>query len=410
MIIVSPGVDLVLEPIQRARREGIPVLSEIEIAFRFLSAPVLAVTGTNGKTTTTLLLGEMLKEDGRRVGIGGNVGDPLIGFVGEKGNWEVLVVELSSFQLEAVETFRPRISILLNITEDHLDRYRSYNEYIDAKARIFSRQTGEDDAVLNEDDPIVFGLKESVRARKTFFGLKRRGQGGAWYDPPDILLEVGGTPERYSLVKAPLKGVHNVENMMAAITAARLFGCSPEAVQRALDRFEGIEHRLEFVREIGGVRYFNDSKGTNVGSVVKSLQSFSEPIILIAGGKDKEGDLTPLRDLVRTRVRRMILIGEAKERMAKELGTLTRTNLAQTLEEAVSQAYQAAKEGEVVLLSPACSSYDMFRDYKERGNVFKEAVRRLKPAGTPHQTQSLDADKLPGGVAGNVEIEVGSEC
>ena len=334
------------------------------------------MTGTNGKTTTTLLIGEMLKEDGRRVGVGGNVGEPLILFVDEKKGWEVLVVEISSFQLEAIETFRPRISVLLNITEDHLDRYPGYAEYIEAKSRIFMNQTSEDDAVLNGEDPIVMKLAESVKARKAFFGLKRKMNRAAFYDPPDIVLRMGEREEVYSLAKAPLKGIHNVENMMAAITASRLFRCSKTAIEKVLNRFEGIEHRLEFVREIGGVRYYNDSKGTNVGSVVKSLQSFSEPILLIAGGKDKEGDLSPLKELIRSRVRSMILIGEAKERMARELGGLTETTLAKNLEEAVPLAHRAAREGEVVLLSPACSSFDMFRDYKERGNVFKEAVTK----------------------------------
>jgi UDP-N-acetylmuramoylalanine--D-glutamate ligase len=378
LMVASPGVDLAIEPIRKAMQKGIPVLSEIELAYRFIDVPILAVTGTNGKTTTTLLIGEMLKEDGKRVGVGGNVGEPLILFAGEKKGWEVLVVEISSFQLEAIETFRPRISVLLNVTEDHLDRYRSYDDYIEAKSRIFTNQTPGDLAVLNGDDPIVMKLAGPVKARKVFFGLKKKENRTTFYDPPDILLRMDDREETYSLEGTPLKGVHNVENMMAAVTACRLFGCSQAAIQKVLNRFEGIEHRLEFVREVGGVRYYNDSKGTNVGSVVKSLQSFSEPVLLIAGGKDKEGDLSPLKNLIRSRVRSLILIGEAKERMARELGGLTETTLADTLEEAVFLAHGAARGGEVVLLSPACSSFDMFKDYKERGRIFKEAVRKLE--------------------------------
>jgi UDP-N-acetylmuramoylalanine--D-glutamate ligase len=378
MIVVSPGVDLAIDPIQKAIQAGVPVLSEIELAFHFIHVPLIAVTGTNGKTTTTLLIGAMLKEDGRRVGVGGNVGEPLILFAGENRGWEALVVEISSFQLEAIDTFRPRISVLLNVTEDHLDRYPAYATYIEAKSRIFINQTPEDHAVLNGDDPIVMKLAESVKARKVFFSLGRQAGRTAYYDPPNIALRMGDGEELYSIAEAPLKGIHNVENMMAAIAASRLLGCSRSAVQRALNRFEGIEHRLEFVREIRGVRYFNDSKGTNVGSVVKSLQSFSEPILLIAGGKDKEGDLSPLKELIRDRVKGLILIGEAKERMARELGGLKETTMARTLEEAVFLAYQAARAGDVVLLSPACSSFDMFRDYKERGKVFKEAVKKLQ--------------------------------
>jgi UDP-N-acetylmuramoylalanine--D-glutamate ligase len=296
----------------------------------------------------------------------------------EGGNrWEVLVVEISSFQLEAIENFRPGISVLLNITEDHLDRYTSYEEYIEAKARIFMNQNSGDVAIINGDDPIVTDLGKRIKAKKILFSLKERLPEGAFSNNGVIILRLKGKEESYSLAKAPLKGVHNVENMMAALTAAKIYGASKRAMETALDRFEGLEHRLEFVREINGVRFFNDSKGTNVGSVVKSLESFSAPVILIAVGKDKNGDLSPLRDPIKKRVKRLILIGEAKERMDRELGGLTDTVLTKTLEEAVLLAHQTAKRGEVVLLSPACSSFDMFKDYKERGKVFKEAVQRI---------------------------------
>jgi UDP-N-acetylmuramoylalanine--D-glutamate ligase len=377
LIVVSPGVDLSMEPIQKAIRHGVRVISEIELAYHFIRVPILAITGTNGKTTTTLLLGEMLKEDGKEVGVGGNVGEPLVLFADGRGRWEVLVVEISSFQLEAIEDFRPRISVLLNITEDHLDRYSNYTDYIEAKMRIFTNQNSGDVAILNRDDPIVMQFGEKVKAKKVLFSLSETLDEGAFSNGQTISLRLGGKEEKYSLSKAPLKGIHNVENMMAALTAARIFGCSKKAVQNVLDRFKGLEHRLEFVREIGGVRFYNDSKGTNVGSVVKSLQSFSEPVILIAGGKDKKGDLGPLKEWVRKQVKHLILMGEAKERMNHELGGLTDTALAKTMEEAVSLARQKAKGGEVVLLSPACSSFDMFKDYKERGKVFKEAVHRL---------------------------------
>ena len=377
LIVVSPGVDLSMDPVQRAIRHGIRVISEIELAYHFIDVPILAITGTNGKTTTTLLLGEMLKEDGKRVGVGGNVGEPLILFADGGDRWEVLAVEISSFQLEAIEEFRPRISVLLNITEDHLDRYSSYTDYIEAKVRIFANQNSGDQAIFNKDDPIVMQSREKVKAKKVMFSMRERPEEGAFSDGQTILLRLGGKEEEFSLAQTPLKGVHNVENMMAALTAARIFGCSKKAVQDVLDRFKGLEHRLEFVREIGGVRFYNDSKGTNVGSVVKSLQSFSEPVILIAGGKDKNGDLSPLKELVQKQVKHMILLGEAKERMNRDLGELTDTVMAKTMEEAVSLARQKARGGEVVLLSPGCSSFDMFRDYKERGKVFKEAVRRL---------------------------------
>jgi UDP-N-acetylmuramoylalanine--D-glutamate ligase len=377
LIVVSPGVDLALEAIQNAMKKGVRVISEIELACRFIDIPLIAVTGTNGKTTTTLLVGEMLKEDGRKVGMGGNVGEPLILFAEGGNQWEVLVVEISSFQLEAIEEFRSRYTVLLNITEDHLDRYPRYADYIGAKARIFANLTPQDVTILNKDDPIVMTLAERVVAKKVFFSQKERVEEGAFSNGRSITLRLGGQEEDYSLVSAPLKGVHNVENMMAATAAARLFGCSKQAVEAALNRFRGLEHRVELVREIEGVRYYDDSKGTNVGAVVKSLQSFPEPVILIAGGRDKKGDLSPLKELIESRVRQLILIGEAKERMARDLGGLTDTVLADSLEEAVLIARRAAKKGDVVLLSPGCSSFDMFKDYKERGRVFKEAVRRM---------------------------------
>ena len=380
LIVVSPGVDLSMRPIQEASKKGIPILSEIELASRFIRAPIIAVTGTNGKTTTTLLIGEMLKEEGTRVGVGGNVGEPLVLFANPEATWDVLVVEISSFQLEAIESFRPRLSVLLNITEDHLDRHPSYQAYIEAKARLFANQTPEDQAVLNGDDPIVVRLAERIRPKKFFFSLEKTVEEGAYSDGDVITLRLGGREDRFLLSKARLKGIHNVENMMAALTAAGLFGCSERSMAQTLGRFEGLEHRLEFVREIEGVRYFNDSKGTNVGSVVKSLQSFPNSVILIAGGKDKRGDLGPLKELIRNRVKHLILIGEAKERMARELGAATRATQARTLEDAVSIAHRNARPGDVVLLSPACSSFDMFQDYKARGKAFKDAVSRIGAA------------------------------
>jgi UDP-N-acetylmuramoylalanine--D-glutamate ligase len=387
IIVVSPGVDLNIEPIQKAISHGVRVISEIELAYHFIHVPMIAVTGTNGKTTTTLLIGEMLKEDGKKVGVGGNVGEPLILFADGKEQWEVLVVEISSFQLEAIEDFRPRISVLLNITEDHLDRYLSYGEYIEAKVRIFANQNFGDLAILNKDDPIIRQYSEKVKAKKVLFSLRERPTEGAFSNGQTIFLRFGGEEEEYSLAKAPLKGIHNIENMMAALTAARASRCSKKAIQNVINRFAGLEHRLEFVRAIEGIRFYNDSKGTNVGSVVKSLQSFSEPVILIAGGKDKHGDLSPLKELIQKRVKHLILIGEAKERMNRELGGLTSTLMAKTMKEAVLLAYEKGKGGEVVLLSPACSSFDMFKDYKERGKVFKDTVLRLSTKSQAPRSQ-----------------------
>lgn len=388
LIVVSPGVDLKIEPIQKALKKGIKVISEIELAYHFIDIPIIAITGTNGKTTTTTLIGEMLKEEGYRVGVGGNVGEPLILFACGQERWDVLVAEISSFQLEAIEDFRPRFSILLNITEDHLDRYKRFEDYIEAKVRIFKNQNSSDIAILNQDDPIVMKFGKGLKAKKLFFSLNEKVNEGAFLDGKNILLRLSGKEEEYSLEKACLKGIHNIENIMAAITSARIYGSSKEAIESVLARFKGLEHRLEFVREIEGVRYYNDSKGTNVGSVVKSLQSFQEAVILIAGGRDKNTDLSPLKELIKKKVKNLILIGEAKERMRRELGDLTDTVMAEGLEEAVLLASRMAKKGDVVLLSPACSSFDMFKDYKERGVVFKEIVHQLNNV-SPLQTMVL---------------------
>jgi len=378
LIVLSPGVDPSMEPIQRALKSGIPVISEIELAYHFIRHPIIAITGTNGKTTTTHLIGEMLKAEGKKVGVGGNVGEPLILFADGGDQWEVLVAEISSFQLERIERFRPRCAVLLNITEDHLDRYPAHQDYIEAKIRIFENQNSKDWAVLNRDDSVVMRFVEKLKVKKALFSSRESVKEGAFFNGQNIHLRLGGLEEKYSLTDVPLKGIHNVENMMAAITTAKLFGSSKRSIENVLLQFQGLEHRLEFVREVRGIRFYNDSKGTNVGSVVKSLQSFLEPVILIAGGKDKHTDLAPLRDLIRDRVKRLILIGEARERMAREFGPLTDTVIVKTLEEAVSLAYQTAKSGEVILLSPACSSFDMFKDYKERGKVFKEAVYKIR--------------------------------
>lgn len=376
MIVVSPGVDLNIEPIRQAMKKGIKVISEIELAYHFIDSPIIAITGTNGKTTTTTLLGEILREDGKKVGVGGNVGEPLILFT-DGNRWEVLVVEISSFQLEAIEKFRPNISILLNITEDHLDRYERYLDYIEAKKRIFMNQGPDDIAILNYDDPVVIESSRGINSKKVFFSLKKRLEEGAFSDGEYIYLKLYGNEEVFPLKKTNLKGIHNVENMMAALLGAKIFGCKSETIKTVLSRFKGLEHRLEFVSEINGIKFYNDSKGTNVGSVVKSIQSFSEPLILIAGGRDKRGDLSPLKDLIKKKVKSLILIGEARERMAKELGDLTETFIANSLEEAVNIAFKGAERGDVVLLSPGCSSFDMFRDYKERGMVFKDLVYKL---------------------------------
>jgi UDP-N-acetylmuramoylalanine--D-glutamate ligase len=381
LIVISPGVPPSVEPVARARERGIPVISEIELASWFTRIPIVAVTGTNGKTTTTLLIGDMLQRAGRQIFVGGNIGNPLINLVIEDRETDMAVVELSSFQLEGIERFRPTIAILLNITEDHLDRYPAFGAYMEAKSRLFMNQRPSDLSVLNRGDPIVQQVAATCKARKVFFNVADDPMAGASYDGQRIILRGSEGEEIYNPEKARLVGLHNIENMMAAIVTARSCGCPREPVQETLETFEGLAHRLEFVREVSGVRYFNDSKATNVGAVVKSLETFPGPVILIAGGKDKGLDYAPLRKPIKERVKHIIAIGEARERMARDLECTAAMSLADSLESAVSEAHGMARPGDTVLLSPACSSYDMFRDYGERGDVFKTLVRRL--GGSP---------------------------
>ena len=373
-VIPSPGVPRENLFLKQAPARGIPVLSEVELAYRFFGAPLVAVTGTNGKSTTTTLIGEMMKASGREVFLGGNLGAPFVGALSRDWDWGV--VEISSFQLEWISEFRPRIAVLLNITEDHLDRYSSFADYGAAKERIFEAQSSDDIAIINRDDPLVWRMRERIKARVVSFGFADAPV-GVFPAAGAIVWRDGTNEARFSLRRAKLQGVHNLENMMAAVAAAKCAGVDHDSIQRTLETFPGLEHRLEFIREKDGVRYYNDSKGTNVGAVVKSLASFTEPVILLAGGVDKGGDYAPLERGIRERVRRLILFGEAKAVIARALGALTETVLVDDLAAALRDAAAHARAGEVVLLSPACSSFDQFRNYAERGKVFKNLVNEL---------------------------------
>lgn len=379
LVVVSPGIDLREPQFQRVREAGVPLVGEVELAYRCSDATFLGVTGTNGKSTTTTLLDMMLKESGVRSLVAGNIGVPLCQVAAGLTADDVIVTELSSFQLETIERFRPRVGLLLNLAPDHLDRYDRVEDYYGAKARLFENQEPSDFAVINADDPLVHEAARKARARTVAFSRKRHLDEGAFLEGGELILALSGIREticRWDELK--ILGVHNLENALAATLAASLLAAPPGAIRSALIRFEGLEHRLEYVAEIGGVRYFNDSKGTNVGAVVRSLESFAVPLVLIAGGKDKLGDFTPLLPLVRDRVKRMILIGQAASTLRSQLDGACPIEEAAGLEEAVRRAAAAASPGEVVLLSPACASFDMFTDFEERGRVFKEAVRRLK--------------------------------
>lgn len=376
LIVVSPGVPQEHPLLVKAVQNSVPVVSEIELAARFITVPLVAITGTNGKTTTTTLAGELFKANGFSTYVGGNIGDPLIELPDSRAHVERVVAEISSFQLEWINSFRPKVAALLNITEDHLDRYPSYQAYIDAKLRIFENQTADDYAVVNRDDELVWQACRSLKARLVPFSRKLDLEEGIFCLGEEIVFRHLGSEYRFPIGGFRLQGVHNLENIMAALACGLLLGCGPGASLELLNRFEALHHRMEFVRELNGVRYFEDSKATNVGSVAKALESFQQ-ITLIAGGKDKGGSYAPLHELVRERVRHLILIGEAADRMEQELGGLTDVQRAVTLEEAVLMSAGLTEAGGVVLLSPACSSFDMFRDYEERAQRFIAAVKGL---------------------------------
>jgi UDP-N-acetylmuramoylalanine--D-glutamate ligase len=373
-VVPSPGVAMQNVLLQAALARGIPVLSEIELAYRFFRAPLVAISGTNGKSTTTTLIGAMFKAEGKKIFLGGNLGAPFIGALNDSWDWGV--VEVSSFQLEWVERFCPRIALLLNVSEDHLDRYPTFADYCRAKERIFAAQTSAELAILNRDDPLVWAMKERIQARVFSFGFGAVDE-GVFATDREVVWRAGAREERFSLQNVKIQGVHNVENIMAATAAAKHAGISRRAIESALEEFPGLEHRLEFVRERDGVRYYNDSKGTNVGAVVKSLASFSAPVILLAGGVDKGGDYRPLADAMRGKVRRLVLFGAAKGIIAGAVGHLTETSIVDDMAAAVRDAAGRARPGDVVLLSPACSSFDQFRSYAERGRIFKDLVAGL---------------------------------
>ncbi|HEY5512375.1 MAG TPA: UDP-N-acetylmuramoyl-L-alanine--D-glutamate ligase [Geomonas sp.] len=381
LIVVSPGVPMDIKPLAMARSQKRRVVSEVELASWFIDAPMVAITGTNGKTTTTTLTGEIFRACGFTTFVGGNIGRPLIELAASGEAVERVVVELSSFQLEGVESFRPNVAVLLNLTEDHLDRYESFQQYIDAKLRIFENQTADDFAILNMDDPLVAACAGRLAARVFPMSRLHELEEGISYRDGFITFSHHGKVLRFGTEGFRLKGVHNLDNIMASLAATLLLRCDGDCAYRSVSSFKGLPHRMEFVAEFGGVSWYEDSKGTNVGSVVKSLESFDSNITLIAGGKDKGGSYEPLAPLVAGRVSHLVLIGEARARMNEALGSLTDTHLAGSLEEAVTLARSLTTPGGVVLFSPACSSFDMFKDYEERAERFKALVRAAEREG-----------------------------
>jgi UDP-N-acetylmuramoylalanine--D-glutamate ligase len=377
LIIPSPGVPADDPLLLKARSKGITVWSEIELAYRFLEGEMIGITGSNGKTTTTTLVHHILKTAGRNALLAGNVGTALIGRVDEMNAKTVSVVELSSFQLELTDKFRPDIAVFLNLTPDHLDRHKTIEAYAAAKARIFAKQTELDAAVLNADDTPTVALAPK-KPQVFWFSRKDRVEKGACVKGDSVVIVHRGKEELVMKVaEIPLAGGHNIENVLAAATTARLANVDAATIGKAVKSFAGVEHRLEFVAEIGGVRYYNDSKATNVDATLKALDAFPGGILVILGGKDKGSDYTVLQKPLREKAVLALLIGAAADKIEKQIAGSVAIERAGALGAAVQVASQAAKSGDVVLLAPACASFDQFENYEHRGRVFKELVRKL---------------------------------
>jgi UDP-N-acetylmuramoylalanine--D-glutamate ligase len=378
LIVVSPGVPAKLPQLEAARARGIPVWSEIELGWRLLRGKLIAITGSNGKTTTTSLVAHILKTANIPTLVGGNIGVPLLALVESSMDTTVTVAEISSFQLETIEAFRPEIGVLLNLTPDHLDRHASFEEYARAKMRMFENQLERDAAVLNADDPEITRRMPS-RGHIYWFSRQKRVAEGAFLRDDQIFFRTDGT--EVALARRddiPLRGEHNVENVLAACAAAYLAGADPVSIASGVKTFQGVEHRLEFVAEVGGVNFYNDSKATNVDATLKAIEAFPGPLIVILGGKDKGSPYAPLREPLRERARLALVIGAAAEKIASELGDAVAVEQAGTMDRAVRIALERAKPGDTVLLAPACSSFDQFEDYEHRGHVFKELVAKLE--------------------------------
>jgi UDP-N-acetylmuramoylalanine--D-glutamate ligase len=378
LIVPSPGVPADAPLLQAARAKGITIWSEVELADRFLDGRLIGITGSNGKTTTTSLIEHILKNTGFSTILAGNIGTPLIARVEQTSNATITVAELSSFQLELIETFRPNISVFLNLTADHLDRHHTLEAYGRAKARIFENQTEADSAVLNADDPATAALAPA-KPHVYWFSRKQRLAQGACVRENEIVFRHDGEEEAVlNLRDIPLAGAHNVENVLAAVAATRLAGAEPAAIAKGVCSFAGVEHRLEFVAEIAGVRYYNDSKATNVDATLKALDAFPGRILIVLGGKDKGSDYTVLQGPLREKAILALLIGAAAEKIEKQIAGNVAIERAGTIERAVEIASHASRPGDVVLLAPACASFDQFQNYEHRGRVFKDLVHHLE--------------------------------
>ncbi len=388
LVIVSPGVPTKSIPIRYAERAGAEVIGEVELAARFLKGRLVAITGSNGKTTTTTLVGEILKDAGLRTQVGGNIGTPLISMVESSSEDGWTVAEVSSFQLETIKEFRPNVAAVLNVTPNHMDRYDSFMDYAAAKHRIFMNQDAGDVAILNADDEIVSGWSSGLKAHVVKFSVQELEE-GLFLRGRDIVSASGGR-EKILMTRDDMKlrGLHNVENVLAALAAGFACGASPEFMRATISEFQPVEHRLEFVSEIEGVKFYNDSKATSVDATLKALEAFADDdtgkVVLILGGRGKKAPYAPLESLVKQTARKLILIGEDADTIANELGIYAPNERATDMGDAVGRAFAAASPGDTVLLAPACASFDMFESFEHRGRVFKDEVQSLKSKVQSH--------------------------
>ena len=379
-IVMSPGVPLTIPPVQYAKQHNIPVIGELELAFANCKAPFVAITGTNGKTTTTTLTGELLKRTGKNIFVGGNIGVPLVSYAADLSEEDVVVAEVSSFQLETIDTFAPHLALMINLTPDHLDRHGNMENYLACKANIFANQTEQDYLILNYDDEALRPLAAQSKGKVFFFSQQHILEEGVYLDGNQVMLKLNGASIPVCKTEEiAIKGKHNLENAMGAILLAYLSGVLVEEIRDVLMTFQGVAHRLEPVRMHNGVQYVNDSKGTNPDSTIKAIEAYGNPIVLILGGLNKGSDFAALASLVKKKVKQVVVLGEAKDVIINALdeAEYSAYTKVETFEEAVLTAAGLAESGDVVLLSPACASWDMFKSYEERGDLFKQIVNGL---------------------------------
>ena len=401
LLVISPGVPAKAIPVRYAERAGAEVIGEVELASRYLKGRIVAITGSNGKTTTTSLIGEILKDAGVPTLVGGNIGTPLISLVETSRDDGWTVVEMSSFQLETIKEFHPSVAVVLNVTPNHMDRYESFTDYAAAKHRIFMNQAPGDLAILNADDEIVSTWARGLRAHITRFSVKQQLGDGLFLRGREIVSRTtAGEKVLLTRDDMKLRGLHNVENVLAALAVGLACGAAPDSMRQTIRNFAPVEHRLEFVSEIKGVKFYNDSKATSVDATVKALEAFEdEPgkLILILGGRGKKAPYAPLASLVSKKARKLILVGEDADTIARELGEFAPNLRAADMSEAVKLSFQAAQPGDIVLLAPACASFDMFESFEHRGRVFKEAVSSFgfRVSSSPENKESVSATGDP---------------